>query len=1268
MFFFDSAVSRARSSWSALAATLVTAFWICSPPSLAMAQDAAWIWSSEHQQEQVPKGARCYFRKTFSVEDTTDAQLTIAADDVYEVYLNGSKVGSGRSSRQLDKYNITRKLMRGRNTIAVRVINESGNTAALAARLMVKDGNRWRSFSTDDSWVTSTTPLPLWQTIFYSDARWSAATALGELGDTAPWDRSASVSEEEVDQAKRFSIVEGFSVERVIDGKVTGSLIAMTFNEFGDLLVSREGSGLLRLEDMNGDGIHDRVHMYCDKVKNCQGILAINGAVYVTADGPDGPALYQLKDRDGDKVLETVKPLVEFDVLNAEHGPHGITMGPDGLIYVVVGNHATIKNEIAFSSPYRNPYEGDLVERYEDPGGHAEGVKSPGGVVLRTDINGSTIQLFAGGIRNAYDLAFNRAGDLFIHDSDMESDMGMTWYRPTQVFHVTPGADLGWRSGWAKWPSYYFDAVPPLLQTGRGSPTGAVVYDHVVFPKSFHGALFLADWSEGRILAVNLGNQGAGYKASYEVFLQGQPLNVTDLDVGPDGALYFVTGGRGTRGGVYRVRWLGEVADSVLDIESGITAVIRQHQPSSAWGRQNVAKEKKALGDQWQKLISGVARVKKNPVAYRTHALQVMRWYGTEPQGSLLSDLARDSNERVRASAARSLGWNMSEDAAAQLTEMLTDRDARVRRVACEALLRSGESPPFEAIVPLLASDDRFEMNAARRLLESIPVDDWREKVLEHKNLRVFMVGSMAMMIAAPDHDDGMLILQKCRQWMRSFVSDRDFLDMIRLIQVSIERANIDRSELAEFGRSLSEEFPTGNAELNRELVRLMAYMEVDGFLDRAVEYLNSGIDISERIHVAMLLQFVTTGWTVEQRLSVLRFLETAQQAKGGPSHTLYLIHTTRDFVKQLSDKTSRELIRQGSTMPNAALGALYNLKGVIDDDMRDALIALDDDLKQTPSQAAKRLQVGIVAILTKKGDQVSQAFLRQVWQDDPKRRAIVALGLSQSPEGENWSFLLRSLAILDGPALHLVIKNVTHVALAPEEPEYHRQVILAGFRLKEKGAYDVIALLEYWNAIELGEEGDDWKEILTAWQAWYRKTYPNGGEPVLPQTMTDTKWNLQALLDYCNGDGAENGNVNNGAVVYQKAACAKCHRFGGKGEPFGPELTSIAKRFTQREIVESILFPSHVISSQYAGKLVRLADGRILAGLVVPNGTDSKTIVQPDGTQVTVTADQIEGISPSSASPMAAGLLENLTLTEVNDLIKYLMQLPITEVSQKPK
>ena len=98
----------------------------------------------------------------------------------------------------------------------------------------------------------------------------------------------------------------------------------MTFNEFGHLIAARENGPLLLISDKDEDGIPEHVTVYCDQVTNCHGILALNGDIFVTGDGPEGSALYRLSDADRNGELEGVKAIVKFDHKSGEHGPHGL--------------------------------------------------------------------------------------------------------------------------------------------------------------------------------------------------------------------------------------------------------------------------------------------------------------------------------------------------------------------------------------------------------------------------------------------------------------------------------------------------------------------------------------------------------------------------------------------------------------------------------------------------------------------------------------------------------------------------------------------------------------------------------------------------------------------------------------------------------------------------------------------------------------------------------------------------------------------------------
>jgi hypothetical protein len=90
--------------------------------------------------------------------------------------------------------------------------------------------------------------------------------------------------------------------------------------------------------------------------------------------------------------------------------------------------------------------------------------------------------------------------------------------------------------------------LPSVIDIGLSSPTGIFFGYGAAFPKKYQEALYLLDWSYGRIIAVHFGK-----KVTQEDFITGRPLNVTDGCIGPDGAMWFITGGRGTQSGLYRV-------------------------------------------------------------------------------------------------------------------------------------------------------------------------------------------------------------------------------------------------------------------------------------------------------------------------------------------------------------------------------------------------------------------------------------------------------------------------------------------------------------------------------------------------------------------------------------------------------------------------------------------------------------------------------------------------------------------------------------------
>src|SRR5207344_2260638 len=162
------------------------------------------------------------------------------------------------------------------------------------------------------------------------------------------------------------------------------------------------------------------------------------------------------------------------------------------------------------------------------------------------------------------DFDFTPFGDIITYDSDTERDFLFPWYSPTRIYHVAHGQHHGWRlpghlQSLAR-RDYYPDTVDILAPIGRGSPTGVVCYRHYQFPKRYWGGVFALDWTFGKIWFLPLEPDGSSYKTKPELFLEPIGDNgfaPTDACVAPDGSLFVCIGGRGTRGAVYRIEYVG---------------------------------------------------------------------------------------------------------------------------------------------------------------------------------------------------------------------------------------------------------------------------------------------------------------------------------------------------------------------------------------------------------------------------------------------------------------------------------------------------------------------------------------------------------------------------------------------------------------------------------------------------------------------------------------------------------------------------------------
>jgi putative heme-binding domain-containing protein len=321
--------------------------------------------------------------------------------------------------------------------------------------------------------------------------------------------------------------------------------------------------------------------------------------------------------------------------------------------------------------------------------------------------------------------------------------------------------------------------------------------------------------------------------------------------------------------------------------------------------------------------------------------------------------------------------------------------------------------------------------------------------------------------------------------------------------------------------------------------------------------------------------------------------------------------------------------------------------------------------------------------------DESAMEHLRERWRKSPDRRATIALAMSQRPNEANWDYLVRSMGVLDLFAVGDVCGCLLKIDAATEEPEAVRQVILQGCKLVEAGQdpSPVLKLLEYWTAtsttslLDANSQESDITETestsqttltaeakltpMAAWQNWYASKYPEAPSAVLANETADPRWSLDFIEQFLNGEQGRQGSTERGQQMYAKARCNACHKMNGVGGGYGPDLTSVNKRFTRIETLESILFPSHVISDQYATKKVLTTDGEVFTGIVVQTAKGLAVRVN-ENKEFVIAEDQIQEVQSSRTSVMPAGLLDTLSPSEIRDLMVYLGYVPAEKLAQE--
>ncbi|MCW3107502.1 MAG: heme-binding protein, partial [Segetibacter sp.] len=547
-----------------------------------------------------------------------------------------------------------------------------------------------------------------------------------------------------------------------------GSWVAMTFDDKGRMIASDQYGYLYRLTippvgaDTNTNKLKvEKLEIQFEgdtskiKMGFAHGLLYAFNSLYVMVNNnPTPPAtmnrgsgLYRLQDTNNDDQFDKITLLKNLVTPGGEHGPHSIVLAPDkNSIYVVSGNHTDVPEMDSYTLP-KTWKEDNLFPLIKDPNGHANDRYAPGGWIANVNPDGSKWELISAGYRNTFDIAFNVDGELFAYDSDMEWDFGMPWYRPTRICHVTSGSEYGWRTGNSKWSPTYPDNLPAVLNVGQGSPTNFISAQNARFPEKYRRSLLAFDWSFGIIYAVHLNPEGSSYKANAEVFASGSPLPLTDGIVGPDGALYFLTGGRKLDSDLYRV-YYGDNTSSNAPLASNL--------PASNLQAQNTRKKlEKFHGVPDPNAVNTAWPYLKNSDRYIRYAARIAVEHQpvTEWQEKALSEKDPQILTQAMIALARSGSADLQPKminalASVNFSQLPESQKIDVVRAFELIILRMGkpEGTAYAKLIAYLNPQYPAKSNELNRLLS---------KVLVNVDAPQAVAKTMALMAVAKDDDNG---------------------------------------------------------------------------------------------------------------------------------------------------------------------------------------------------------------------------------------------------------------------------------------------------------------------------------------------------------------------------------------------------------------------------------------------------------------------------------------------------------------------------------
>ncbi|MDE0594659.1 MAG: HEAT repeat domain-containing protein [Roseibacillus sp.] len=963
------------------------------------------------------------------------------------------------------------------------------------------------------------------------------------------------------------------------------------------------------LIDDDGDGVAETVKTFAEGL-NCVQSMAWKGDELWVANAPE---LTVLRDTDGDDVADEYQ-VIYTGLNNLRHSLHGLNWGPDGWLYMTIGNtwmkeHApkpfrelqglTSKDETEY--PLTKVYTKDTYPKSYHPMNKRE---TEGGI-FRCRPGGYDLELFARGMRNPWDICMDSGFNWLGTDNDPGQPA-------ERIFMPVPYGHYSMRHAWMfDWMGDHLSIAPSsdLFPGVSGSGTGVVYYHSTHLPEKYRHRYLIADWTNNCIFLYEPKWEGSlqlpavqkrkivdggatqagdlGYKGA-----KGRALfRPTDIEVGPDGALYMAGWGS-----VYGTDYVPKEQWTPQENAKYQGRVFRlRHQqemliPRSAWDPAKRSRDLDAwsfaeliddIGSQVQvwrvdaqdEIIRRGKRVREELL----HALDLGKL--TESQatwtvwalGRIDAKLGipgdvialalgeRKNTLNLRVQAARILGETEPKGAISVLIRLLTDREPRVRLAAIQALGRTGWGEQSPSILDALAGEtDRLTLYTAWQVLRRQRPAEARKALLKDTRGGIRLMAALSLMEekrATPS--EIYPLLEDRDERVRGVASDWLQKTGARKARTTITATEINFRTQSKITLKTSDSF------------------QVRYTLDGSTPHAQSQPSTRELV--------LTASTTIKAAA-----FDGANQVSNLETLSVHKITESewgdRLFVRKITAQGAKDRYQ------------------VVDDGLQPGVLIYVGGSTETivhlPDSVA-----GATLLRTSPAD--AKNSKRNFLSFEVNLPATVYVASSTKGDAPPW--------LKDGfQKTDLLVSTSTSDEFSIFKKDVERgQVVLGG----------------------------------------------NAGSKMYHVYLTKQgirKANIASVTNALPKANPEHGQE----IFFGRGTCFACHQVGGKGVVLGPDLKAIYKRQDLNYVITSILEPDAYIVEGFQQTSLKMKDGRELFGMIQEETAQSLKIYLPTGERVVVNPKDITKRSDAKHSGMPASFAYTLSPQDIADLSAWIMSL----------